>query len=264
MPVERPETIRQVVDLLERGLENAGQSGWEVITDCRIADARPDIVVFNPRVGIAFFVVSDWVFDEPHRRYDTNQRAIVAETSTGGWEPVPNPVGEACLHLEAIQDLFEPNEEARMKIIVRVVMPGFPVDEARKLLNRMRPLRYTEMQGEGKYFRIVGREQLEAGNFEAFLPDAFAENDGWRRDPPREETVARLLDEIEPPEFSGGILGDPLILDAHQLDVVRIRRARRVRGAAGTGKSAVLAAAAVEAALEGRKEIGRASCRERV
>ena len=59
MPVERPETIRQVVDLLERGLENAGQSGWEVITDCRIADARPDIVVFNPRVGIAFFVVQE-------------------------------------------------------------------------------------------------------------------------------------------------------------------------------------------------------------
>ena len=249
--VERTETIPQVVDLLERGLENAGQPGWEVMTDCRIADVRPDIVVFNPDVGIAVFVVSDWVFDDPHRRYDTNQRAIVAETSTGGWEPVPNPVGEGCLHLEAVQDLFEPNEEARMKIIVRVVMPGFPVHEARNLLNRMRPSRY--MQGEGKYLRIVGREQLESGDFEAFLPDAFAENDGWCRDPPREETVDRLWDEIDPPEFSGGILGDPLILDAHQLAVVRNRRARRVRGAAGTGKSAVLAAAAVEAALEGRK-----------
>jgi hypothetical protein len=95
MSAERTETIPEVVDLLKRGLANAGQSGWEVITDCRIADARPDIVVFNPRVGIAFFVVSDWVFDEPHRRYDTNQRAIVEKAPTGGWEPVPNPFGEA-------------------------------------------------------------------------------------------------------------------------------------------------------------------------
>jgi len=251
MSAERTETIPEVVDLLKRGLKNAGQPGWKVITDCRIAHVRPDIIVFNPDVGIAVFVVSDWVFDDPVRRLGSGERAIVAETSTGAWEPVPNPVGEACLHLEAIQDLFEPNEEARMKIIVRVVMPGFPVVEARNLLNRMRPSKY--MQGEGKYFRIVGREQLKAGNFEAFLPDAFAENDGWRRVPPREETVARLLDEIEPPESSGGILGDPLILDTDQRDVVNNRRARRVRGAAGTGKSAVLAAAAVEAALEGRK-----------
>ncbi len=252
MPVERPETIRQVVDLLERGLENAGQSGWEVITDCRIADARPDIVVFNPRVGIAFFVVSDWVFDEPHRRYDTNQRAIVEKAPTGGWEPVPNPFGEACLQIEAIRNLFEPNEEAQQKVIARIVMPDFPTNSARELLKPMRPNEFAQA-GTTQLLGIVGREQLEAGNFDAFLPPAFARNERWCRVPPSADAVRRLWDEIEPPEFSGGIPGDPLILDAHQLDVVRIRRARRVRGAAGTGKSAVLAAAAVEAALEGRK-----------
>ena len=252
MSAERTETIHQVVDLLERGLESAGQPGWKVISDCRIAHVRPDIVVFNPGVGIAVFVVSDWVFDDPVRRFVSGERAIVAETSTGGWEPVPNPVGEACLYLEGVQDLFEPNEEARQKIIVGVVMPGFPVDEAKRLLNPMKPLRYRTIWGEGKYFRIVGREEFEAGNFEAFLPAEFADGGGWGY-PPREDTVTRLLDDIEPPEFSGGILGDPLILDTVQRNVVNNRRARRVRGAAGTGKSAVLAAAAVEAALEGRK-----------
>jgi hypothetical protein len=214
-----------------------------------LGNARPDVFAFNPDAGVAVYTICDWVPGSPVRRYDSDALAIVAETRGGGWMPVSNPMGQVNVHREALEEIFDVGEPVRSKITAGIVMTGFPVADANRLLGGV--IRNDEKNFQGhKFLRVIGREQLENGDIEAFLPAAF---EAGRQCQLSEGAVERIRDWIGPSTDREMIPGDLLVLDRRQRELVQNRTNRRIKGPAGTGKSAVLAAAAVEAALTGRK-----------
>jgi hypothetical protein len=130
-------------------------------------------------------------------------------------------------------------------------MAGYPTKDAQAALKYMIKAD-DKTQGHCNFVRIVGREPLEAGNVETLLPAAF--NPALHR-PIGADAVARLGAQLTATGWAR-TRGDLFKLDSRKREILKNPegvKLRRIKGAAGTGKSALLAGAAVKAALEGRR-----------
>ena len=242
-----PTPVLQVAELLDDGLP----PGWTVALRPRIGNSQPDVVALNPDVGVAVYEINDWNQDSLEMAYSPGEAALTVRRPGDGWYLSRNPVGQVYGHRDAAEELFEPFEPARSHVTAVVVMAGYPTEDARRPLKCM--VRAND-QGQGwcKFFRIVGREPLEAGNVEALLPAAF--NPALHH-PMSPRAVARFSAQLTATAATR-TRGDLIKLDSQKrriLDNPGGAKLRRIKGSVGTGKSALLAGAAIKAALEGRK-----------
>ena len=242
-----PTPVLQVAELLDDGLP----PGWTVALRPRIGNSHPDVVALNPDVGIAVYEINDWNQDNLEMAYSPGEAALTVRRPGDGWYLSQNPIGQLYGHRNATEELLEPFEPGRSHVTAVVVMAGYPTRDAQRPLKCM--VRADDQsQGGCKFFRIVGREPLEAGNVEALLPAAF---NPTLHHPISPRAVARLSAQLTAP-VATRTRGDLLKLDPQKrriLDNPGDVKLRRIKGSVGTGKSALLAGAAVKAALEGKK-----------
>ncbi|SVC75282.1 uncharacterized protein METZ01_LOCUS328136, partial [marine metagenome] len=241
---------RKLAELLDDGLP----PDWTIAVQPRIWNARPDVIAFHPKQGLAVYEVKDWRYGTRELRYHNRSGVLRARSAGGSWYVTSNPVGQVLGYVEAIKNLFEPEDQlARSRITAVVVMANFTKDQAMGTLKPLVPTRLKGALGQlGKrVFRITGSEELQSGAIEEFLPAAFDPELQFEISDRTNSKLTALLVEsdVEAAQRT------PLILDADKEEFLRNPRGtrlRRVRGAAGTGKSALLAAAAADAALQGK------------
>ncbi len=242
-----PTPVLQVAELLDDGLP----PGWTVALRPRIGNSQPDVVALNPDVGVAVYEINDWNQDNLEMAYSSGEAALTVRRPGDGWYLSRNPIGQLYGHRDAVKELFDPFEPGRGFVTAVVVMAGYPTKDAQAALKYM--IRADDRtRGHCNFVRIVGREPLEAGNVETLLPAAF--NPALHR-PIGADAVARLGTQLTA-TGRARTRGDLFKLDSRKREILKNPegvKLRRIKGAAGTGKSALLAGAAVKAALEGRK-----------
>ena len=223
---------------------------WEMYIQPYLNGLRPDLVLLNPYAGIAVYEIKDW-------NLNSIQYSIQSETTK-------NPINKIRLYEEELLELYCPRlndrfgNAARQTITAGLIFTRLPQAEVESLLVPYRAHRYPRMNTYPEYYPLAGLENLEEGNLNTLFPTCRQ----WGRQNPShimsEDTANDLRGWLKEPAFSQE-QRKPLninIRDPQQSEIVKNRRHaryRRVKGAAGSGKSVALAARAAELVIEGKQ-----------
>ncbi|MCU0546199.1 MAG: UvrD-helicase domain-containing protein [Oscillatoriaceae cyanobacterium Prado104] len=236
---------------------------WEIYIQPHLNGLRPDFVLLNPKVGIAVFEVKDWDLTAlPYYvRYsstESNDPELWATSRDGkAFRIKDNPVEKVLIYKNSIANLYCPqinnNCTDRSTAYLSLITAGvivttadtktleelfFPFYQTRNLLGKAKP-----------YHPLAGCDALLLNDLETVFPTASR----WRASKFMEpELATSLRGWLVEPDFSA-TQRQPLELNPkqRQLAISRTRSGyRRIRGAAGSGKSLVLAARAAQLSIE--------------
>jgi len=222
--------------------------GWTVAVQAQLWNSRPDVIAYNPEVGVGVFEVKDW--DPGARQFQYSRETEVLEARSGpdeSWYVTRDPVSQAIGYQEAVKLLYHEGEAARRFVTARVVLTNYPEDH--EIFSDLRRMETVWDREHERTFRVVGRETLNESRVHDLLPVAF--------DPdlqcPLEERTRQRIESLLTEQEASVQQRDPLVLDKEKARLLQTRpRRRRIRGPAGSGKSVFIAAAAADAALSGR------------
>lgn len=230
---------------------------WEIYIQPHLNGLRPDFVLLNPNVGIAVFEVKDWNLNAMHYWVEDRggvQSPILLAQKDGKRfsRQVDNPIEKIHQYKEEIFNLYCPRLKQRSgyaAITGGVIFP-YAIDARIKALFQ-KSLEYRNMHKAPAYNPVSGADPLESGDIEAVFPESYRKvsyqmNEDLTRD------FRNWL--IEPDAAS--TQRRPIELDKNQRSYVMSRTDsgyRRIRGAAGSGKSLILAARAAELMGQGKQ-----------
>ena len=244
--------------VLDYFAQHLGQS-WEIYVQPHLNGFRPDFVLLNPKVGIAVVEVKDWDLTAMDYSYVRSRPEDAPRLqAVRGSEVIrlgrSDPVSKIDTYKDAIFSIFCPRLVTEgFGCIVGVV--AFPFARREDIEPILRPARqYYEHEAYPKQNTLLTLDEIAVGDsaVRKVLPTAYL-NEDLRFSSGNAIDLRHWLVE---PEFSRE-QRRPLLqdLDARQRAVVSARtgsRFRKIRGAAGSGKSLVLAARAAALAKEGK------------
>lgn len=254
LPTPLNEGERRVLDFLDQHLSVE----WEIYVQPYLNGLRPDFVLLNPSTGIAVFEVKDWNLDAIDYRIEhTADRAQLAARRHNG-EPVElnkrNPLEQVAQYKGEILNLYCPRLStryggaARQAVTAGVIFTRATTERVRALLE---PLRSVEMRAYPQYHPIAGFDDLRARGLNQVFPEHRRRSSAVMT----AEAADDLRSWLREPAFSRDQRA-ALALDARQREIARSRTERgyrRVKGAAGSGKTVALAARAAELGAEGKE-----------
>ena len=244
---------RMVIDLFDQKLP----AEWEIYVQPHLNGLRPDIVLLHPGVGIGVFEIKDWDLAamEYYARDDGADHCVLMGRDKNGRAfslQADNPINKILLYEDELLHLYCPRLDHRAGpavITAGLIFPRSPRSEVERVFRAFR-LAHDGMREHPRYYPIASAEDVSSGALEALFPesgrrssrvmsDAIAEDlRGWLKEPFFSQEQRRQLE-----------------LDARQRDLATTRTDtgyRRIKGPAGSGKSAVLAARASTLAAEGK------------
>ena len=238
VPLNTGET--QVLELLKR-LDDS----WHVYVQPRIDMDRPDFVVLHPKLGVTAIEVKDWSPSSYQQRTD----GIIERRETGGWVPTSHrPRFQAYRYKDTIQGRFfsDVNAPADLFKSVRavVVMVRHTTAEARALLD------IPSVCEAEKWIAVFGGCDLEDHPMRVLT--GSDRPCGVKIPAGNIDRLRRAL--AEPEALSDRRL--PLSMSSAARNIESNpngAKVRRVRGAAGSGKSLGLAARAALLASQGKR-----------
>lgn len=229
---------------------------WEIYIQPHLNGLRPDFVLLNPKVGIAVFEVKDWNISAMH--YDVEIRDGRPPLLWGEKDghqfslQQENPVEKVHTYRDEIFNLYCPRLQQNTgfaAITAGVIFPFCSESQLHDLLNPC--LEYRGMTQYPAYNPVSGAESIAAKNISKIFPEG-------RR------TYSRLMNASLTKDLRNWLIEPdmaatqrtPIALDKNQQFFVTSRTQsgyRRIRGAAGSGKSLVLAARAAELLKQQKK-----------
>lgn len=233
----------QVIDLFDRYLAPT----WEMYVQPHLNGLRPDLVLLNPRIGVAVFEIKDWDLKAMH--YYVSSSGLRAKRRDGKHFNKENPIDKIRLYKTEIYDLYCPRLDAKAgkaAITAGLVFTRTPRQHVVALLD---PLRNDAMRTYRKYYPIAGSDDLRDSSLDRVFPE-------WKRSSSNYMTADMAEDLrgwLREPAFSQEGRYRPIGLSPPQRNLVTTRTPsgyRRLRGAAGSGKSVVVACRAAELARQ--------------
>ncbi|APB33226.1 Superfamily I DNA and RNA helicase [Gloeomargarita lithophora Alchichica-D10] len=236
---------------------------WEIYIQPHLNGLRPDFVLLNPKVGIAVFEVKDWDLAAMpyHIRYsstESNNPELWATSRDGrNFRIKDNPVEKVLLYKNSIANLYCPqinnNCADQSTAYLSLITAGVIVTTAdtRSLEELFSPFyQARNLLGKAKlYHPLAGCDALLLNDLETVFPTA----NRWRISKfMKPELATSLRGWLVEPDFSA-TQRQPLELNPKQRQLATSRTIsgyRRIRGAAGSGKSLVLAARAAQLSIE--------------
>nr|PMH64417.1 DNA helicase [Enterovibrio norvegicus] len=231
---------------------------WEIYVQPHLNGLRPDFVLLNPKVGIAVYEVKDWNLNAMDYSVVPSSIGPPKLVATRGGKQFSlqqqNPIEKILRYKEEIYELYCPRLQERAGfglITAGVIFPYASKTQLHTLFResmafRENAYKYTNLHP------LVGIEALSLSNISAIFPiaskrihdarmthDAYLDMKNWLVEPDSSVTQRQ-----------------PIHLDQNQLSLVNSRTKsgyRRIKGAAGSGKSLVLAARASELLGQGKE-----------
>jgi hypothetical protein len=229
---------------------------WEIYIQPHLNGLRPDFVLLNPSVGISIFEVKDWNLSA--MRYGVDKREgkpplLWAESDGKRFSLQPqNPVEKIQVYRNEIFNIYCPRLKKNGGFAAVTAGIIFPFCPERQLFELLGPsLEYRGMNKCPRYSPVSGLESLATGNISKIFPEGKRE-------------ASHLMSPIQAMDLRNWLIEPdvsasqrtPIMLDKEQLAYVTTRTSsgyRRIRGAAGSGKSLVLAARASELLKQNKK-----------
>jgi hypothetical protein len=225
---------RHLAEFLDKNLPD----GWDIYVQPFLNGDRPDIVIMNPKVGVMIYEVKDWNLEH----YCRDDGRICVEDGSGEYE-VLNPIDQVNHYRNNIIGLYMPqigeevdgDQQAFAVVRTGVYFHNANTEHARELVGEPRDT-------------VVGRDGLTPKNLAKVVPDATRRTSQWMND----EWAAMLRNWLIPP-LHAAEQNNPLSLNNLQLRYSEPQPGHhRLRGVAGSGKTAVLARRAARLASEGK------------
>lgn len=247
---------QMVLDFFDKNLSPE----WEIYIQPHLNGLRPDFVLLNPKVGIAVFEVKDWNLEAmPYEvEYSSSGKPELWARSRDGvdFRVKDNPVEKVLLYKNSIANLYCPqinnNCADQSTAYLSLITAGVIVTTAdtATLANLFYPF-YQDRNLLGKahpYHPLSGHDALISNDLETVFPNARWSSSKFMK-PEIADSLRRWLVE---PDFAA-TQRQPLELNPKQRQLATSRTKsgyRRIRGAAGSGKSLVLAARAAQLSIE--------------
>lgn len=210
----------------------------------------------HPKVGIAVFEVKDWNLSA--MKYSVRSRIEKSPVLIGEKDGKEfslqdqNPIEKIYRYKKEIHELYCPRIDGKFgfaAITAGVIFP-FAKDESVKELFSA-SVQFRQMDKYPNYNPLVGANSVQSGDIAAVFPESSRKYSNFMNDYLANDLRNWLIE----PDFSA-TQRQRLELDKTQLSFVRTRTRtgyRRIKGAAGSGKSLVLAARASELLSQGKE-----------
>lgn len=258
-PLEVHGNLRQPMTAGERAVFNLFDRclspEWEIYIQPHLNGLRPDFVLLHPRVGIAVFEVKDWNLDAMRYYAKTARPGRVTLWADNGSRSFSieskNPFTAAARYKERIFNLYCPRLQGGhgfAAITAGVIFPNADANRVRRLQAEF--LSDQEKEHSAVYWPVSGQAELANDDLATIFPESKRTSSGLMRPELADDFRGWLVE----PDFSAE-QRKPLALDARQRELVDTRTKsgfRRIKGAAGSGKSLVLAARAARLISEGK------------
>ena len=229
---------RIVLDIFNKFLPR----GWEIYVHPHLNGVQPDFILLNPNVGIALFEVEECSWTDNSRLEEKIKFA-------------QNVLNKIRLYKRELYELYCPrlgeaygNSHVAWAVITTgVICPNLDKNSLIKYF-------YNNLDdGERKYqyFTVSGCDEVTSKNLQKIFPESYRSHSYIMREEYAQDLRAWLVE----PDFSR-IQRTPLPLSRIQKDLASTRTKsgyRRIKGAAGSGKTVVLAKRAAILAAEGKK-----------
>ena len=228
---------------LDAGLPTA----WEIYVQPHLNGCRPDFVLLNPKVGIGVIEVKDWTLDPTSTRWDKNRFGNDVLIRHGGSRRDLDPVRQLHHYKREIFDVYCPRLDARYGLAVVGAGLLLPFADERQVQRMFG----SRMSTASDY--VVGRQSFDARDMARIFPPASSAGSRFMTAEVANDLRSWLIEPDHAAERR-----ERLPLDSNQRDLASTRTVsgyRRIRGPAGSGKSAVLAARAARLSEEGKRTL---------
>lgn len=225
----------------EQGLKN--YNGWLIFAQPFLNGTRPDVIIFNPNVGLVIYEVKDWNLDNYHFKKDLG----LTVTDGRGTYSVKSPINQVNHYKEILIGQLVPNigeSIDRNEKNFGLIKTGVYFHKART--NVCREKLGTKIKNF-KYFPFFGFDDLVENKLNEIVPDVkYSKSSFWNKDW-NDDLLFWLI-----PPFHSIEQGTLLRLRGNQTKVADPQSGHfRVRGVAGSGKTQALAYRAGKLASQG-------------
>ncbi len=234
-------------EIFKEGGDLTKYNGWLIFVQPFLNGSRPDVIIFNPKVGAQIIEVKDWNLNN----YSFNKNSLgkwdFYFTDSKGSYPIKSPVKQVEYYKEKLTGQLIPqigeeidkNVQRYGLIKTSIYFHKATTEDAQELFkNKVK--NYTN-------FPVFGKNSLTASNLKQIVPDSYLNQSYyWTRDWNKE-----ILFWLIPP-FHSIEQGIKLRLNTYQMKFAEPQKGHfRVRGVAGSGKTQVLAYRAANLASQG-------------
>ena len=231
---------------------------WEIYIQPHLNGLRPDFVLLNPNVGIAVYEVKDWnliamqYHVEPQEPQNRGSPRLIGKKDGKTFSlQSQNPIEKVYQYKEEIFNLYCPRlkQGSGFSAITAGVIFPFASDTSVHSLFK-ESLKFRRFDQYKQFYPVIGADSLQSGKLEIVFPEGKRICSRFMKPEMYQDFRNWLIE----PDFSAE-QRKPLALDKVQKGLVTSRTPngyRRIKGAAGSGKSLVLAARAAELLGEGK------------
>lgn len=229
---------------------------WEIYIQPHLNGLRPDFVLLNPKVGIAVYEIKDWDLDAmKYHVEEQHDRGAPKLIGTKGGESFSlqsqNPIEKVYQYKQEIFNLYCPRLQQGSGFAAITAGVIFPFADEKRLHNLFdKSMKYRDTY---KYFNlnpVIGADSLQSGDINRVFSGGARLYSKFMN----QELYLDFKSWLIEPDFAAE-QRKPLMLDKPQKYLATSRTNsgyRRIRGAAGSGKSLVLAARAAELLGQGK------------
>ena len=230
---------------------------WEIYVQPHLNGLCPDIVLLSPLVGIVVIEVKDWDFSRMsyHWQFQSHtQTPKLLATFNGKTFVVENPIHKAKLYGSEILNLYCPsvagNERFVPVVCSAVYFSKLSTYDASQFVLKGYQNAYTKDEVIRTYYPVIGND-VTSLEIKSTLPFLGIQSSKYMNEDYAEELRCWLGEPRHKQEQR-----TPIQLSFAQKEIVSRKKTksgrRRIRGAAGSGKSLTLAAKAAAAVLAGQ------------
>lgn len=225
----------------EQGLKN--YKGWLIFAQPFLNGTRPDIIIFNPQVGLVIYEVKDWNLDN----YEWKKGEGLFVNDGRGSYAVKSPIDQVEHYKERLIGQLVPNiGEAidKNKKNFGLIKTGVYFHKAKTEICREK---LGAKIKDFKYFPFFGFDSLTENRLNEIVSDVHITNSNFWNRKWNEDILFWLI-----PPFHSIEQGTVLKLRGNQVKVAEPKSGHyRVRGVAGSGKTQALAYRAGKLASQG-------------
>lgn len=216
------------------GLKNLKDyQGWLIFAQPFLNGTRPDIVIFNPQVGLVIYEVKDWNLDN----YEFRKGEGLFVNDGRGYYPVKSPISQVEHYKERLIGQLVPNigeSIDKNKKNFGLIKLGVYFHNARTEICREK---IGAKINDFKHFPIFGFDCLTSNHLREIVPSVHISSSKYWNRAWNEDILFWLI-----PPYHSIEQGTILKLRGNQIKVAEPRSGHyRVRGVAGSGKTQVLA-----------------------
>lgn len=217
------------------GIKLSDYNGWLIFAQPFLNGTRPDVVIFNPNVGLVIYEVKDWDLSNYQWRLDEGDKVkkLFVSDGKGQYEVKKPPTKQVQHYKEVLIGQLVPS----LGELVDENSKNYGLIKTALYFHRARTSLAQKLFDTHSSFPVFGFDMLTVNHIEKIVPDiGFKKSIFWNK-----KWNEDVLFWIHPP-FHSIEQGTLLTLKGNQVKIAEPEPGhQRVRGVAGSGKTQALA-----------------------